>query len=87
MVYISILNNISIDCDCDGNAGPPIMKDLGILGSYDPISIDKASFDLIHQAPDSGPLLDRIKEKHGLHTLEYGSELGLGNLNYELIKV
>ncbi|MDR2538130.1 MAG: DUF362 domain-containing protein [Bifidobacteriaceae bacterium] len=86
--YVNVLNNLSVDCDCDPNAAEPDMHDLGILSSLDPIALDQASVDLVYQAPDSRSLKTRIEEKNGLHTLEYAaSELGLGSLDYELISV
>lgn len=88
-VYINIMKNISIDCDCDGNASAPCMKDIGILASLDPIAIDQACLDLVYNSKDPGKekLINRIESLHGVHTIEASEELGFGTREYELINV
>lgn len=88
-VYINIMKNISVDCDCDGNASAPCMKDVGILASLDPIAIDQACLDLVYNSTDPGKdaLIKRIESLHGVHTIEAASELGFGTREYELINV
>ena len=89
MAFINIMANISIDCDCDGNASPPCMKDIGILSSIDPVALDKACLDLIYNSKDEGKkkLIERIESKLGPHIIECSEKLGTGNPNYELIYV
>ena len=86
-VYINVMKNISVDCDCDGNASDPCMKDIGILASLDPVAIDQACLDLVYNSKDSGrdKLIERIESRHGVHTIEAAYELGVGNREYELI--
>ncbi len=89
IVYINIMKNISIDCDCDGNASAPCMKDVGILASTDPIAIDQACLDIVYNSQDLGKqkLIERIESLHGVHTIEASSELGFGTREYELIEI
>ena len=87
IVYISVLNNISIDCDCDGNPAEPDIHDIGILASFDPVAIDQASIDLAFAAEGSESLQNRVKDRNGLHTLEHGEEIGLGSRTYELVNI
>ncbi len=88
-VYINVMKNISIDCDCDGNASAPCMKDIGILASLDPVAVDQACLDLIYNSSDPGkePLINRIESLHGVHTVEASAELGFGTREYELIEI
>ena len=87
--YINVMKNISIDCDCDGNASAPCMKDIGILASLDPIAIDQACLDLVYNSEDPGKdkLINRIESLHGVHTVEASAELGFGTREYELINI
>ena len=89
MAFINIMANISIDCDCDGNAQPPCMKDIGILSSTDPVALDKACLDLIYNSKDKGKekLIERIESKLGPHIIECSEKLGTGTSKYELIYV
>ena len=88
IVYINVMKNLSVDCDCDGNASAPCMEDIGILASTDPIAIDQACLDLVYNSNDKGKekLIQRIESKHGIHTIEAASELGFGKREYELIE-
>ena len=89
MAFINVMKNISKDCDCDGNAAPPCMADVGILSSLDPIAVDQACLDLVYGSDDPGRqiLIDRIESLHGVHTIEAAAELGFGTREYELIEV
>lgn len=85
IVYISVLNRLSVDCDCDGSPAEPDMHDIGILASTDPLAIDQAAIDLVYLMPDSGSLIRRIESRNGLHTLEAGEAVGLGSRQYQLV--
>ena len=90
IVYINVMNNLSVDCDCDGRPHAPELKDMGILASFDPVALDKACLDLVfnHQSvadDNAAPLIQRIENKHGTHTVEYAEQLGLGTQQYTLI--
>lgn len=92
IVYINVMNNLSVDCDCDGHPAAPQMKDIGILASLDPVALDKACLDLVfnHESTtgdNSVPLIQRINSRHGAHTVDYAAEIGLGTLAYELIDI
>ena len=88
-VYINVMKNISIDCDCDGNASAPCMQDIGILASTDPVAVDQACLDLVYNSTDPGKdkLIQRIESLHGVHTVEAAYDLGVGNREYELIEI
>lgn len=88
IVYINVMKNLSVDCDCDGNASAPCMEDIGILASTDPIAVDQACLDLVYNSNDEGKdkLIERIESRHGVHTIEAASELGFGEREYELIE-
>ena len=87
IVYINVLNNISIDCDCDGNPAEPDIHDIGILASTDPVAIDQASIDLCFAAEGSESLQQRVQRLDGLHTLEHAEEIGLGSRTYTLVDI
>lgn len=89
IVYINVLNNLSVDCDCAANAAHPQMKDIAILASLDPVALDKASVDLIYAAPESERrhLVERIESRDGVYLLKYAEELGLGNQKYQLVRL
>ncbi len=89
ILYISVANNLSVDCDCDASPEDPKMGDIGILASLDPIALDKACTDLVRASEDHGKihLIERIDSRHGMHTLEYGEKLGIGSQKYELVKL
>lgn len=88
-VYINIMKNISVDCDCDGNASAPCMQDIGILASTDPVAVDQACLDLVYNSTDPGKdkLIARIESLHGVHTVEAASALGVGTREYEFISI
>ena len=87
VVYINVANNISVDCDCDPEPHAPTMKDIGIFASLDPVAVDQAAIDAVYAAPDSNDVIERIESRHGLRTIEYAMELGLGSRDYELIDI
>ncbi len=89
IAYINVMANMSVDCDCCDVAEDPCMQDIGILASLDPVAIDQACIDLVTNSDDPGRdhLLERINSRHGAHTIEAASELGIGSREYELIEV
>ena len=87
MIYISVMNNMSVDCDCVSEPAAVDMHDIGILASTDPVALDQACIDQVFLAPDSGSLQERILSKNGLHILKHAEEIGFGNRAYQLIDV
>lgn len=89
ILYISVANNLSVDCDCVAQPEDPKMGDIGILASLDPVALDKACIDLVRASEDHGKihLVERIDSRHGMHNLDYAEELGLGSQKYKLIEL
>ena len=87
MLYINVMNRLSVDCDCDGSPAEPDMHDIGILASMDPVALDQACIDLVYAAPDGDSLVQRIESRNGLLTLEHAEEIGLGSRTYELVSL
>lgn len=89
IVYINIMCNMSVDCDCCAIAEDPCMKDIGILASTDPIAIDQACIDLVYNSTDPGRdhLVERIESRNGIHTIEAAAELNFGSRQYELVEI
>ncbi len=89
LVYINVMKNMSVDCDCCAVAEDPCIADIGILASADPIAIDQACVDLVYASSDPGRphLIERIESRNGIHTIEAAAELGFGTREYELIEV
>ena len=89
IAYINIMSNMSVDCDCCAKAEDPCMKDIGILASTDPVAIDRACVDLVYNSKDPGKdhLIERIESRNGTHTIDSAYELGVGNIEYELIEI
>jgi uncharacterized Fe-S center protein len=87
VVYISVMNHLSVDCDCSSNPAPPEMDDIGILGALDPVALDKACVDLIYASDTkrSASLRERMESRNGIHTLDYAQKLGLGSQKYKLV--
>ncbi|QOL35347.1 DUF362 domain-containing protein [Bifidobacterium lemurum] len=86
MLFINVMNHLSVDCDCDGNPHAPQMGDIGILASLDPVAVDQACVDRIYLSDDNtGPLIERMESRHGIHTIEHAAELGFGSRDYRLI--
>ena len=89
ILYISVANNLSVDCDCDSSPADPQMGDIGILASLDPVALDKACTDLVRSSDDHGKihLIERIDSRNGMHTLDHAEALGMGSQKYELIRL
>lgn len=89
IVYINVMKNMSVDCDCCAVAEDPCIKDIGMLISTDPIAIDQACIDLVYACDDEkkGHLIERIESRNGIHTIEAAAELGFGSRDYELINI
>lgn len=87
ILYISVANNLSVDCDCDASPEEPRMGDIGILASLDPVALDRACTDLVRSSEDPGKvhLIERIDSRHGMHTLDHAEALGMGSQKYELV--
>jgi len=90
ILYINVMNNMSVDCDCDAHPADPKLKDMGILASTDPVALDKACLDLVfnHKATpgdDNKPLIERINRQHGTYIVDYAQQIGLGSMKYELV--
>ena len=92
IVYINVMNNMSVDCDCDGSPAAPRLKDIGILASIDPVALDQACLDLVFNhtdaaGDDSKPLQERINRQHGTHITEYAEQIGLGSRKYNIVNI
>ena len=88
-VYINVMMNMSVDCDCCAIAEDPCMKDIGILASTDPVAIDKACLDLVYGSDDPGRhhLIERIESRNGAYTIDVAEKMGIGSKEYELIEL
>lgn len=88
-VYINVMKNMSVDCDCCAVAEDPCLADMGVLASTDPVAIDQACIDLIYGCDDPGKahFLERVESRNGVHTIESASALGIGSREYELVEV
>jgi len=88
MLFVNVMNNLSVDCDCDSNPAPPKMADIGILASADPVALDQACVDLVYASDDdSADLIARIESRDGQHALEAAEALGVGSRAYELVEI
>lgn len=90
IVYINVMKNLSVDCDCCAVAEDPCMKDIGILISTDPVAIDKACIDLVYAAkddPGQKHFLERVESRNGVHTIDAAEALGVGSKEYELTEI
>jgi len=92
IVYIAVMNNMSIDCDCNANPQKPLIADYGIVASLDPVAVDQACYDIVTQIHNdehnnTRPLLERIEKQHGTHIMEWGEKIGLGSRKYKIIKL
>ncbi len=92
ILYINVMNNISIDCDCDSHPHDPELQDIGILASTDPVALDEACLNLIYaikptEGNNNQPLVDRINKLHGRHTVDYAEQIGLGSKTYEIVNI
>ena len=92
VIYINVMNNMSVDCDCDGSPDEPKLKDMGIMASLDPVALDWACVQMVmnHKAKagdDNAPLIERINSRHGTHTIDWAEHIGLGTKNYVIVKL
>lgn len=92
IIYINVMNNLSIDCDCDSHPAEPRMKDIGILASKDPVALDQACLELVfavvpEEGNDNQPMIERIQSLHGTHIVDYSEKIGLGSKKYTLINI
>ena len=92
VIYINVMNNMSVDCDCDGTPEEPKLKDMGIMASLDPVALDWACVQMVmnHKAAagdDNAPLIERINSRHGTHTIDWAEHIGLGTKNYVIINL
>ena len=89
ILYISVMNRLSVDCDCDSNPEEPKMADIGMLASLDPVALDKACVDLVYASPDPGRvhLIERMESRHGIHIVEHAEALGMGSQRYDLVSL
>ena len=89
IAYVNLMNNLSVDCDCDSNPALPEMEDMGVLASLDPVALDRACVDLVYTADEkrSAALRERIESRNGTYTLDHAGALNVGSLNYELVVI
>lgn len=88
ILYINVMNRLSVDCDCDGNPAEPDMHDIGILASADPVALDQACVDLVYASQDdTASLIQRMESRNAVHVLEHGEEIGLGSRSYQLVSM
>lgn len=87
IIYINVMNNLSVDCDCDNSPAAPTMGDIGILASLDPVALDQACVDLVYAAHDGHDLVQRMESRNGMHTLEQGEAIGFGSRTYKLVSI
>lgn len=92
VIYINVMNNMSVDCDCDGHPAKPELQDMGIMASLDPVAVDQACLDKVFnykgkKGDDNKPLIERINRQHGTYITDYAEKIGLGSKKYELIEV
>lgn len=92
IIYINVMNNMSVDCDCAAHPSEVLLKDYGILASTDPVALDKACVDIIFnmqpgEGNDNKPLIERINSRHGTHTIDHAAAIGLGSLEYEIVDI
>lgn len=92
ILYINVMNNLSVDCDCDAHPADARMQDIGILASTDPVALDQACLDLVYavkpvEGNDNRPLIERIESRNGRHTVDYAAQIGLGSQKYELVRL
>jgi uncharacterized Fe-S center protein len=89
LLYVNVMKNMSVDCDCCAKAEDPCMGDIGVLVSTDPVALDRACLDLVYSSADPGRdhLVERIDSRNGRHTIDAAAELGIGSKEYELIEI
>ena len=92
VIYINVMNNMSVDCDCDGHPAKPELQDMGIMASLDPVAVDQACLDMVFNykgkpGDDNKPLIERINRQHGTYITDYAEQIGLGSKTYTLINL
>jgi uncharacterized Fe-S center protein len=87
ILYINVMNRLSVDCDCNGNPAEPDMHDIGILASLDPVALDQACVDLVYASSDGASLIQRMESRNGIRTIEHAAEIGLGSKVYDLVRL
>lgn len=92
VIYINVMNNMSVDCDCDGHPAKPELQDMGIMASLDPVAVDQACLDIVFNykgkpGDDNKPLIERINRQHGTYITEYAEQIGLGSKAYTLVNL
>ena len=92
IIYINVMNNMSVDCDCDGDPAKPELLDMGIMASLDPVAVDQACLDMVFNykgkpGDDNQPLIERINRQHGTYITDYAEQIGLGSKTYTLINL
>ena len=92
VIYINVMNNMSVDCDCDGHPAKPELQDMGIMASLDPVAVDQACLDMVFNykgkpGDDNKPLIERINRQHGTYITEYAEQIGLGSRTYTLVNI
>lgn len=92
VIYINVMNNMSVDCDCDGSPAKPELLDMGIMASLDPVAVDQACLDMVFNhkgkpGDDNKPLIERINRQHGTYIIDYAEQIGLGSKTYTLINL
>ena len=89
IVYLNMMVNLSVDCDCCAVAEDPCMKDIGMVASLDPVAIDKACLDFVYASKDRGRdhFVERVESRHGTHTIDAAAELGIGTKEYQLLSI
>jgi uncharacterized Fe-S center protein len=87
IIFINVMNRLSIDCDCNGNPAEPDIHDIGILASTDPVALDQACMDLIYQAEGNESFVRRVEGQNGVHVIEAAEQIGLGSRTYDLIDI
>ena len=86
ILFISVMNHLSVDCDCNGNPAQPDMHDIGILASADPVALDQACVDLVYASQDdTASLIQRMESRNAIHVVEHGEKIGLGSREYRLV--
>ena len=86
MLFVNVMNNLSVDCDCDGAPSAPVMADIGVCASLDPVAVDQACVDMVYASHDrKAPMVERIESRHGIRTIEHAVEMGLGRRDYRLV--
>ncbi|MCD7935456.1 MAG: DUF362 domain-containing protein [Tannerellaceae bacterium] len=89
ILYINVMNNLSVDCDCDSNPADPEMGDIGILASLNPVALDKACVDQVYASTDHGKihLIERMESRNGIHIVDYAEQIGMGTQQYTLVSL